>query len=205
MLYTPTIADTGTLDLTGNDLDVQAGGPAALAAITRLVAQGYNNGTWTGAGITSSSAANDPKHLTALGVILNTVASNSFDGQSVAVNDTLVKYTYYGDANLDGRVDGSDYTKIDNGYLNHLTGWFNGDFNYDGVVDGSDYTLIDNSFNTQGAQISATLANPTVQVAGEIAPSGGSPVPEPATTGLIGVASTFALLGRRRRRFFSDC
>jgi hypothetical protein len=74
----------------------------------------------------------------------------------------LVKYTYYGDANLDGQVDGSDYTKIDNGFNNHLTGWINGDFNYDGAVDGSDYTLIDNAFNTQSASIAASIASADV-------------------------------------------
>ena len=65
----------------------------------------------------------------------------------------LVRYTFYGDANLDGHVDGSDYSLIDNGALLHLTGWQNGDFNYDGVINGSDYTLIDNAYNTQGTAI----------------------------------------------------
>jgi parallel beta-helix repeat protein len=55
----------------------------------------------------------------------------------------------YGDANNDGVVDGSDYSLIDNGFNNHLTGWHNGDFDNNGVIDGSDYTLIDNEFNTQ--------------------------------------------------------
>ena len=79
-----------------------------------------------------------------------------FDGSATpAPSDILVKYTYFGDANLDGHVDGSDYTLIDNGYNTRttgapLTGWFNGDFNYDGRVDGSDYTLIDNAFNCKG-------------------------------------------------------
>jgi hypothetical protein len=71
-------------------------------------------------------------------------------------SDVLIRYTFYGDANLDGHVDGSDYSRIDNGYLTHASGWFNGDFNYDGTINGSDYTLIDNAFNTQGA--SATPA-----------------------------------------------
>ena len=56
-------------------------------------------------------------------------------------------------------MDGTDYSRIDNGYLNHLTGWANGDFNYDGVVDGSDYTFIDNAFNSQGASLAALLAS----------------------------------------------
>jgi hypothetical protein len=109
----------------------------------------------------------------------------------------LVKYTYYGDANLDGAVDGSDYTLIDNGFTNHLSGWQNGDFNYDGVVDGSDYTLIDNAFNTQGASLgsnpAALIAGSTSQIAG-----GTSAVPEPATLGLLGLGA-IGLLGRRRR------
>ena len=82
---------------------------------------------------------------------------------------------------------------IDNGYLNHLTGWYNGDFNYDGVVDGSDYTLIDNAFNSQGAQISAQLVAPTTQIGG-----GTSAVPEPVTLGLFGISAA-GMLGRRRR------
>jgi hypothetical protein len=83
---------------------------------------------------------------------------SSFDDQAAVSTDVLVKYTYFGDANLDGQVDGSDYTKIDNGFNNHLIGWSNGDFNYDGVIDGSDYTLIDNAFNTQGTSLAAVIA-----------------------------------------------
>ena len=70
----------------------------------------------------------------------------------------LVRYTYYGDANLDGKVDGSDYSLIDNGYRDGLTGWYNGGFNYGITIDGSDYTLIDNAFNSQGAPIAQAQA-----------------------------------------------
>jgi hypothetical protein len=79
-------------------------------------------------------------------------STNGTNGVSPGANDVLVRYTYFGDANLDGQVDGSDYTLIDNGSTNRLTGWGNGDFNYDGAIDGSDYTLIDNAYNTQGAR-----------------------------------------------------
>jgi hypothetical protein len=135
-------------------------------------------------------------------VILNTTTGStpiytSLDGSAVAVNDVLVKFTYYGDANLDGKVDGSDYSRIDNGALNHLTGWFNGDFNYDGMINGSDYTLIDNAFNTQGAQLASELASPTAQIAGA-AGIGSSAVPEPATLGLLGIGA-IGLLSRRSR------
>ena len=150
----------GPVSLTwGNgDVDVQSVGSTGLAQITNQVKLGLNSGSWTGNGITSASAAADTSAPVGRGcVILNTNSTGSqlygsgtmlgtFDGANPSANDVLIKYTYYGDTNLDGHVDGSDYSRIDNGSLNKLTGWANGDFNYDGVVNGSDYTLIDNAF-----------------------------------------------------------
>jgi uncharacterized repeat protein (TIGR03803 family) len=193
---------TGKLDLTNNDMDLTTG---SLATVTNQIRQGCANGTWNGSGgITSSSAATDTRHLTALGVIQNNQggsaiysASNPFDGYAAGASDILVKYTYYGDANLDGKVDGTDYSRIDNGYLTQSTGWFNGDFNYDGVINGSDYTLIDNAFNTQGSQLAAEVAEPTAVVTAQLA-EGPSAVPEP-TVALVMTLATAALLTRRRR------
>jgi hypothetical protein len=145
---------TSKLNITDNYLDVQNG---SLSAISSLVSTGYAGGAWTGYGIDSSAAAGNTTYLTTVGDILNasgtTAIYSTFDGAPVTTTDVLVKYAYYGDANIDGKVDGSDYTLIDNGFHNHLTGWINGDFNNDGVVDGSDYTLIDNAYNMQGSPI----------------------------------------------------
>jgi hypothetical protein len=143
------------LDLTDDDLVIHDG---SLSGTYTLLQSGYNTsagGYWNGNGITSSAAAADS--LTTLG-LSQPISAGTYDGETVGTNDVLVKYTYYGDANLDGTVDGLDYSRIDNGYLNHLTGWFNGDFNYDGVINGSDYTLLDNAFNTQGANLAAEVA-----------------------------------------------
>jgi hypothetical protein len=176
---------TGVLDLTTNDMIVHG---SNLTTVNGQVATGFNGGKWTGAGITSSSAANDASHLTALGVILNTYdgthtlynAANLFDGAAPSVTDILVKHTYYGDANLSGQTDGSDYSLIDNGYLHHLTGWYNGDFNYDGSVNGSDYTLIDNAYNTQGASLAAISAPAhPVSVAAEVDAIAPMPIAKP--------------------------
>lgn len=187
------LAPGATLDLTDNDLLVHGG---SLSGISSLIDSGYRGSSpWTGDGITSSAAASDTTHLTALGVMQPSSAT-TIDGQAVGTGDVFVKYTYYGDANLDGRVDASDYSLIDNGYLNHLTGWQNGDFNYDGVVNGSDYTLTDNAFNMQGAQLDSQMASPSAGIAEQIAGAGS--VPEPGVL-CLGGAGAVAMLGRRRR------
>jgi autotransporter-associated beta strand protein len=167
-----------------------------------LLQSGYNNGAWNGsAGINSTAAADDTSNLHALGMLQPTTAT-TFEGQPLGTGDVAVKFTYYGDANLDGKVDGSDYSVIDNAYLAdqtnpaEYTGWSNGDFNYDGVIDGSDYTLIDNAFNMQGATISSEVASETAQLAGVTAAN--SSVPEPISPGLLAIGS-MTLLCRRRR------
>jgi uncharacterized repeat protein (TIGR03803 family) len=195
---------SGLVDLTNNDLDLQVGD---VAVVTNQIAEGFNGGRWNGTGgILSSSAAANTTHLTALGVIQNNQGGTAlygnssgqklFDGTTPGASDILIKYTYYGDANLDGKVDGSDYSLIDSGFLTAATGWINGDFNYDGVVNGSDYTLIDNAFNTQGASLAAESADPTASITAQIADT--TSVPEPTSATLV-CATAIGLLSRRRR------
>ena len=142
-------APAAVLDVGNNDLDLQN---TSVSVATALVKAGYANGTFNGSGgITSSTAAANVKRNTAVGVIANTDATTNqqlygsgatlglFDGSNPAAGDTLVKYTYFGDDNLDGKVDGSrlhpdrQWVPTTSGTL---TGWANGDFNYDGKVDG---------------------------------------------------------------------
>ena len=149
------IGATGRLDLGGNDLIVHGG---SVATVGKLAGTGYDGGKWDGPGLASAAAAADSAHHTALGVIQNVGTGtaalfSTFDGVAVSAADVLVKYTYYGDANLSGTVTAADYSRTDAGYVNNLTGWANGDFNYDGTVDGSDYTLIDAAFNGQSTAL----------------------------------------------------
>jgi autotransporter-associated beta strand protein len=179
-----------SVNLNGN-LIVHGG---SIGTITAQVAAAYNYGNWNGtsSNFSSTAAGSDSAHLTAIGV--ETGITGTFQGQAVTASDVLVKYTYYGDANLDGKVDGSDYSLIDAGYASGaLSGWQHGDFNYDHVIDGSDYSLIDNAFNNQGAAISssALIASSTAQVSP-------TAVPEPASIALIGVG--MSLLAARRQR-----
>jgi ELWxxDGT repeat protein len=134
------LPDTRT-DLTGADLIVLNGqtgtwNGSAYTGITGLVASGRNGGTWDGNGITTSAASGS---LTGLGVAsaadalhLSGNQTGVFDGQTVHATDTLVMYTYIGDANLDGKLNVDDYGRIDTNIGLGAAGWFNGDFNYDG-------------------------------------------------------------------------
>jgi hypothetical protein len=150
------ILGTGTLDLFNNALVVQGGD---LSTISSMLTSGFAGGYWNGAGIKSSAAANDPHFLTALGVLANTADGvnpiyQTFDGYNAGPSDILVKYTYYGDADLSGTVNGADYQKIDVGFnTSGATHWSDGNFNYDPAVNGTDYSLIDNAFNQQGSPL----------------------------------------------------
>jgi fibronectin-binding autotransporter adhesin len=207
------ITGTGKLDLTDNDMTVIAGGEAGFATVYGDVKSGRGtSGTWTGSGITSSLAAAAPGKF-AVGVVVNdktqdptgaaalsgTAIVTTFDGQPVNDGDVLVKYTYAGDANLDGVVNAADYLQIDNGFNSGGTakGWYNGDFNYDGVVNGDDYALIDNAFNTQGGvSLAGVSAGPAAMIAGNTEQVA---VPEPGMLSLLAIGAG-GLIGRRRRK-----
>src|SRR5581483_7536640 len=97
---------------------------------------GYNGGTWDGFGIISSTVAGAP--ATALGYAnAAELGITTFDGQPVDDSAVLVKYTFKGDANLDGKVDVSDLGRLATGWQTSQN-WTGGDFNYDGLVDVSD-------------------------------------------------------------------
>ncbi len=194
VLVTPSlsIAAGGAMDLSDNDLIVRATPgtrDAVLAQVAGWIASGAAGLAWNGPGIHSSAAASDASSLTALGVMLNdngfgSAFYASFAGQSVNENDVLAKYTYYGDADLSGAVDGTDYALIDNGFNSALAGWFNGDFDHSTSTDGTDYALIDNAFNSQSGPLATR---------GPIGPA----VPEPATALLLACAGLLVPLARR--------
>ena len=198
---------TGKVDLNNGDLVVRNG---SLANLTAAAARGFGGGTFnSGGGLTSSSAAADAAHLTAVGVIQNVGADNatalytSFDGVAVTATDVLARLTYFGDTNLDGQVNAADFTRLDAGAVMGRTGWANGDFNYDGVVDGSDYALADNAFNQQMGQFAApasALAGSVVASPAALVAGGASAVPEPTSVALLAVGAASVLGGRRRRR-----
>lgn len=149
---------TGAWDLRDHDLVVDYQTASPYLATTALIAGGRNGGAWNGAGLRSSAAKDHPTHATALGAVeasefISAGAGTIFSGQSIDGTTVLVKYTYYGDTDLNGVVDFDDYSRIDAGFNNKRTGWFNGDVDYNGIVDFDDYSLIDLAFNTQSGTL----------------------------------------------------
>jgi len=164
-----------TLDLKNNDLIVTSGN---LALITDEIRSGSKgSGTfpapaWNGTGITSSFVPSVAG--TALGVI-NNVANPvtniggpyyaTFDGQSLTGNEILVKYTWYGDLDLDGQVTSFDFALLDAGFAgtkqsDNSYGWFFGDVNYDGQVNSFDYSLALVGYNNYSGAGNLALPEP---------------------------------------------
>jgi len=150
------IAADAMLDLADGNLVVRttaATRDAVLAQIFNWIRSARGpDGSWLGAGLTSSAAKADPTHRTGLAIAINDRGGDlgplfaRFAGADVDTNCIMVKYTWNGDANLDGVVNADDYFRIDSGFLTQVGGYQNGDFNYDGVVNADDYFLIDSAF-----------------------------------------------------------
>ncbi|WP_428936801.1 beta strand repeat-containing protein [Fontivita pretiosa] len=169
---------TGRWDLADNDLIIDA---ASLATTSSQIKSGLENGgafDWLGPGIGSTQAnvqnTTAGSFLYGLGVVLNDLAQvggsgpiyTSFAGQSLTGNEILVKFTYFGDADLSGSIDATDYSLIDNGYVNSLSGWINGDFDYSGSIDATDYALIDNAYVNQAGPLAEALIAEHVRMFG---------------------------------------
>ena len=127
------IAGSGKLDPKTNTLSISYMGPSPI-------------GSWTGASYTD---------LTGL-IASGRIVSSSANAQTTLGIGELVggivtvKYTYKGDATLDGKLNIDDYVLIDSGISMGVAGWSNGDFNYDGKVNIDDYTILDTTITDQG-------------------------------------------------------
>jgi len=163
-----TLTATGVIDLNDNDMLLHDTTAGAKQVYETFVKTARNGGTWDQPGITSTAAKNSVPKNKGLGVISGAEyaagGGTTFDGKTVVATDTLIKFTFNGDTDLNGVVNFDDYARTDNGFNNHRSGWFNGDFNYSGTVDFDDYALIDQAFNTQGtvtlSTIDGSLAGP---------------------------------------------
>ena len=181
---------TGKLDLNDNNLIVDYTGSSPASSIRDWLKAGYDSGE-TGNGIISSAAA-------ANGMALGWAEAGDlyspgtvWSGQTLDSTMVLVAYTAYGDADLDGMVDGSDLAIMSTNWLATGANWSWADCNNDGVVDGSDLAIMAMNWNygvgLGGMSFSQALAL--------------TPVPEPATVMLLVVGAGIWI----RRRCAAAC
>jgi hypothetical protein len=138
-----------TLDIGRSTVFITYSSADPIATIQGYLHNGYNGGAWNGAltgttgAITSAAAQANPNHNTAIGY------ADSSDGQGVNTtpNTIELKYTLYGDANLDAQVNSADLQRLLAAF-NIPGAWDRGDFNYDGIVNSADLQALLATFNT---------------------------------------------------------
>jgi hypothetical protein len=206
-----TMNNNAKLDLADNDMIVQADAATrqtVLNTVTARIAAARNTGSiWSGRGITTSIAPTVAKGITGLAVMLNdndlgSPLYNSFDGEAVDKNSVLVKYTWNGDTDVNGKIDADDYFYVDRGFASRADplspfskGYHNGDLDYNGTIDADDYFLIDNAYLNQAGTLSNGI---TVGISILAMPATAS-VPEPAFLGFTLVGCLLATIRPRHR------
>jgi hypothetical protein len=176
VLYTQalTIDATGKLDLTNEDMIVDyLPGPSPLATIRGDLTTGYAAGAWTGNGINSATAAANAAKTTALGYAesSNVLGGGGgvFSGIAVDATAVLVKYTWYGDADLTGAVDVADLGRLASNWQLSPRDWSAGNFDYDAIrlVDVNDLGLLATNWQAGvGSPLAPSIASALDELAG---------------------------------------
>ena len=148
-----TIGASGRLDLNDNDLIYNYGTRASqVAAVNTLIGTARNGGAWNGSGLTSTTAKNNAAHGTTLGAI---EAANykavygslaTFAGEAIDTTTVVVRYTLYGDTDLDRGVSINDFNRLAVNFGTTSKTWFGGDFDNDGGVSINDFNLLAANF-----------------------------------------------------------
>ncbi len=132
------IGSGGRMNLTDNDMILDySPGSSPIATVQSLLLSGSNNGLWNGSGIITSSGNAGILGI-GYGEASDVAPGGTFSGQPVDATAVVLKFTYYGDADLNGQVDISDLGRLATNWQQSSRRWTAGDFNHDSSVDISD-------------------------------------------------------------------
>jgi T5SS/PEP-CTERM-associated repeat protein len=188
----------GIVNVDGSFVIDYGSGPDPITTIAGYLKTGYNGGAWNGPGGIDTSAP-----LTVNGLQYGLGFADGADGVVAGLSSGQIEvmYTLLGDANLDGTVNGEDFTILASNFNQPVTRWDQGDFNYGSVVNGEDFTLLAANFNQQvsgGASAGDVAALDAFAAANGLSlPT--SSVPEPALACIVPLAALPFLTSRRRR------
>jgi autotransporter-associated beta strand protein len=189
----------GDLDIANNHMIISyADGTQAAtdATIRGYLVSGYAGGNWNGAsGIISSTAAANSGYAVGYADGADGVVTGLSSGQ------IELKYTRYGDANLDGVVSGIDFTILVGNLGKSVNSWDQGDFNYDGVVSGTDFTALVGNLGKSASGADITLPAADLAAIDAFAAANGlmASVPEPVTGTMMLIAGAGMMMRRRRK------
>ena len=137
---TLTVGSRAVVNLDGGAIYIYYGtGPDPIAHIRTLLKNSYVNKWAVTLGEICSDYANTNHFNYKIGY-----ADAADPGNPAGLPPGTIKImtTLDGDANLDGKVDGDDYTIIVSHLNQAVGGWDAGDFEYSGVCNGDDYTSV---------------------------------------------------------------
>lgn len=188
------IMSNSTLDVTNDRIIINNGAnPGAEAWDIKMLASGCNGGQWNGPGIDSSLAAESGGSY---GVGFAEATDPNVSG--LAPGQVEIAYALEGDANMDGVVNGADFTIVAANFNQAVSlGWEDGDFNYTGRVNATDLLRVLENFN-QGSLNQDWTAMSDFAVANDInIPQNG--VPEPSTLAALTICSVIGFKRPRRQ------
>ncbi|HEX4056060.1 MAG TPA: glycosyl hydrolase 53 family protein [Tepidisphaeraceae bacterium] len=194
VLTVDSLSNSGTIDVQNNELIVNYTTSSPASTIRGELASGYNGGYWNGTGIASSVAAANSNY--GLGY------ADGADGlvAGLSSGQVEIKYTLYGDTNLDGTVNSVDFGNMAANFGKSGTVWDQGDFDYDGVVNSIDFGLLAANFGKSASGADVELSSSDWAALDAFAAANGlmSDVPEPLAGGILSIG-VITLLSRRRR------
>ncbi|MGA2498589.1 MAG: hypothetical protein ABSH20_12660, partial [Tepidisphaeraceae bacterium] len=183
------IGNGASLDMADNDMVLAYSASSTVANVRQLLFNGIIGTTPS----IFSSVSVVSGHPTGMAMVDNqTLHLSQWSNVPIATGNNfqqvILKFTYRGDNNLDGKVTAADYLNIVGSFGQSGTGYFGGDLDYDNLVTASDLALVSQNLgagDTSGAPMLSAAADPAAMSAAiKTAPAAitaaGKPVAHPA-------------------------